>query len=74
MSSDDPPVCSDPDTPLLGTVLVEEDPDSVSGDTKVSFVIENGTALLEMRGDAYEPVSFADRVLHLRDGRLEDSP
>ncbi|HET6685568.1 MAG TPA: DUF3221 domain-containing protein [Jiangellaceae bacterium] len=63
VSSDDPPVCSDPDTPLLGTVLVEEDPDSVSGDTKVSFAIENGTALLERRGEAYELVSFADLVV-----------
>ncbi|HZY27475.1 MAG TPA: hypothetical protein VFE49_04390 [Jiangellaceae bacterium] len=63
VSSDDPPVCSDPDTPLLGTVLVEEDPGSASGDTKVSFAIETGTALLERRGETYEPVSFADLVV-----------
>ena len=62
VSSDDPEVCSDPDTPLLGTVLVEEDPNSASGDTKVSFAIQAGTALLERRGAIYEPVSFADLV------------
>lgn len=62
VSSDDPPVCSDPDTPLLGYVLVEEDPGAASGDTKVSFAIEEGTALLDRLGETYEPVSFADLV------------
>jgi hypothetical protein len=78
VSSDDPPVCSDPDTPLLGTVLVEEDPDSASGDTKISFAIETGTALLERRGETYEPVSFADFVVGTRvsgwaDGAIMES-
>lgn len=60
VSSDDPPVCSDPDTSLLGTVLVEENPDSASGDTKISFAIEDSTALLAQRGETYELMSFRE--------------
>jgi hypothetical protein len=62
VSSEDPPVCSDPDSPLLGHVLVEEDPGAASGDVKISFAIEAGTALLNPVGETYEPVSFADVV------------
>jgi hypothetical protein len=62
VSSEDTPVCSDPDTPLLGHVLVEEDPRAASGDVKVRFAVEEGTALLNRVGETYEPVSFLDLV------------
>jgi len=60
VSSDDPPVCTDPDTPLLGSVLVEENPQSTSGDRKISFTVETGATLLVERAGNYEPVSFGD--------------
>ncbi|MGH8777204.1 MAG: hypothetical protein ACRDWI_19380 [Jiangellaceae bacterium] len=60
VSSDDPPVCTDPDTPILGSVLVEEEPSSISGDRKISFTVERDTTLLVERGVGYESVSFAD--------------
>lgn len=60
VSSDDPPVCSDPDSPILGSVLVEEEPSSMSGDRKISFTVEQGVTLLVERAGAYEPASFAD--------------
>ena len=60
VSSEDTPVCSDPDTPLLGHILVEEDPRAASGDVKVDFAIEEGTALLNRVGETYEPLSFLD--------------
>lgn len=65
-SSDDPPPCTDPDTPVLGTVLVEQDPSSPSGDRKISFWVERSTALLVEGDSGYETVTFAE----LSDGTL----
>ena len=60
VSSHDPPSCTDPDTPILGTVLVEESPSSTSGDRKISFTVERGTTLLAERDGDYEAASFED--------------
>jgi hypothetical protein len=60
VTSDDPPICTDPNSPILGTVLVEEDPGSASGDLKISFTVESGTAVLVERGGDYAAGTFAD--------------
>jgi Protein of unknown function (DUF3221) len=60
VSSDGLPVCSDPDTVPLGTVLVEEDPAAASGDDKVSFTVDAGTALLIESSSSHGPASFDD--------------
>jgi hypothetical protein len=44
VSSDDPPICSDPKTAPLGTVLVEAEPESPTGD-KISVTIGKGTPI-----------------------------
>lgn len=44
ISSDDPPVCSDPDTDVVGTILVEETPGG-QGDRKIAFTITTSTVL-----------------------------
>jgi hypothetical protein len=60
VTSDDPSICTDPNSPILGTVLVEEDPGSASGDLKISFTVESGTAVLVERGGDYAAGTFAD--------------
>ena len=60
VSSDDEPVCSDPATAPLGTVLVEEDPAAVSGSNKISFTVDSATTLLIESSGAHDPLSFAD--------------
>jgi len=60
VTSDDPPICTDPNSPILGTVLIEEDPGSESGDLKISFTVESGTAVLVERGGDYATGTFAD--------------
>lgn len=60
VSSDDQPVCTDSGTPVVGSVLVEEDPASASGNRKISFTVEDGATLLVERDGGYEPVSFTD--------------
>jgi hypothetical protein len=60
VSNDDPPVCSDPATAPLGTVLVEEDPAVTSGGNKISFTVDSDTTLLIETSSAHDPLSFAD--------------
>jgi hypothetical protein len=60
VSSDSSPVCSDPDTAPLGTVLVEEDPQAASGSNKISFTVDDSTTLLIESSGAHDPLSFAD--------------
>jgi hypothetical protein len=60
VSSEDQPVCSDPATAPLGTVLVEEDPAAASGSNKISFTVDSGTTLLIESSGAHDPLSFAD--------------
>jgi hypothetical protein len=60
VSNDDPAVCTDPETAPLGTVLVEEDPAAASGDSKISFTIDDDTALLMQRPGSAELMSFAE--------------
>lgn len=62
VSSNDVPVCSDPATAPLGTVLVEQDAAAETGENKISFTIGRNTTLLVERPDngTAEPLSFAD--------------
>jgi hypothetical protein len=62
VSSDDTPVCSDPESAPLGTVLVEEDPSAPSGDNKISFTVDRGTAVLIENAGSYGPLLFDDLV------------
>jgi Protein of unknown function (DUF3221) len=59
VSSDDPPICTDPDTAPLGTVLVE-DPAASEGNNKISFTVGRDTTLLTESSGSYGPLSFAD--------------
>lgn len=55
VSSDDPPICSDPDTLPRGSILVEVQP-GVDGGDKIVFTILQGTVLTR---DG-EPIAFDD--------------
>jgi len=46
VSSDDPPVCTPADADVVGTVLVEEDPDEPSAGRKISFTVTAQTSLV----------------------------
>jgi hypothetical protein len=59
VSSDDPPVCTDPDSTVKGTVLLEEDPGAQQGD-KISLTVDGDTVLLRRTSSGYEPITFAD--------------
>jgi len=54
-SSDDPPICSDPATAPLGSILVEVEPGSDGGD-KVVFTIRQDTVLTR----AGAPIGFGE--------------
>lgn len=45
VSSDDPPICTAEDNDVLGTILVEEDPDSPQGGRKVSYTVTTATRI-----------------------------
>ncbi|HVM19677.1 MAG TPA: hypothetical protein VM307_06930, partial [Egibacteraceae bacterium] len=60
VSSDDPPVCTDPANDVVGRILVEEPGDG----NKAALTITGGTQILEEFGGGYEPGDFA----RLREG------
>jgi hypothetical protein len=62
VSSDDPPVCTPPDSDIVGTVLVEEDPDAASGGRKVSFTATRDTSFAGTAADGSDVLGFADLV------------
>jgi hypothetical protein len=68
VSSDDPPVCTDPATAPLGSILVETDPDGEGGE-KIVFTIRQETTLEQqytgLGEDEREPIDFDQ----LDDGR-----
>jgi hypothetical protein len=60
-SSDDPPVCTDPDNKTLGTVLVEAEPGVHGGDKYSLAVVDGTTQLLRYTASGgYERITFAD--------------
>lgn len=78
VSSDDQPVCTDPAAAPLGTVLVEEDPASESGDTKIVFTVTPDTAIWVDTQDGTAAGTFADvavgnAVSGWTDGAIADS-
>ncbi|MPZ89186.1 MAG: hypothetical protein GEU81_14190 [Nitriliruptorales bacterium] len=66
VSSDDPPFCTRPDNNRLGSVVIEEEPDQVTGDQKMVASVSAGTAILRETPEGYEPAAFAD----LREGAV----
>jgi hypothetical protein len=44
VSSEDPPVCTPEDNDVVGTILVEEQPDEPTGGRKISFTATTSTA------------------------------
>lgn len=56
VSSDDPPVCTGDDDDILGTVLVEEQPDVDEG-RKISFTVTTDTALSGTALDSFDDLT-----------------
>lgn len=52
VSSDDPPVCTPADSDVIGTVLVEEDPDNPESGRKVSYSVTTDTKITGVGGFA----------------------
>lgn len=50
VSSEDPPVCTPEDDDVVGTVLVEEDPDDPEGGRKISFTATSSTTVAGVAG------------------------
>ncbi|MCU0271085.1 MAG: YobA family protein [Acidimicrobiales bacterium] len=81
VSSDDPPVCTDPDTDVLGTILVEAEPGAQTGvlGDKASLTVTTATAIgVCGPTDARIPGSFEDvtvgqTVLVWSDGPVAES-
>jgi hypothetical protein len=59
VSSDDPPICTDPDSTTEGTVLLEETPGEQAGD-KISLTVDGDSILLRRTAAGFEPISFDD--------------
>ena len=51
VSSDDPPVCTPEDNDVVGTILVEEDPDEPDGGRKISFTVTDDTMISAATAD-----------------------
>jgi hypothetical protein len=45
VSSDDPPICTPEDNDVIGTILVEEDPDSPDSGRKISYTVTTATKI-----------------------------
>lgn len=60
ISSDDPPSCTLLPTDTVGTMLLEEDPDSEWGGEKVRLTVTTDTLLLRESGAVYAQIAFDD--------------
>ena len=49
-STDDPPICTPDDNDVLGTVLVEERPDEVTGGRKISYTVTDDSVIAGVVG------------------------
>lgn len=64
VSSDDEPFCTDPDSDVVGSVLVEEQPDRPVGGKgppagdKASVTVDTGSQILRPAGDGYAEAAF----------------
>lgn len=59
-SSDDPPVCTPDDADVLGTVLVEEQPDEATEGRKISYTVTGDTVLAGLSG--FDDLAVGQRV------------
>jgi hypothetical protein len=50
VSSDDPPVCTSEDNDVVGTILVEEDPDDPQGGRKISYTVTTDSVIVGADG------------------------
>jgi hypothetical protein len=60
VSNEDPPICTDENNDILGTVLVEEDPADPNGGRKVSFTVTTASALDGV--DDFDDLAEGDQV------------
>ena len=60
VSSDDPPICTPEDNDVVGTILVEEDPDDPEGGRKISYTVTTDSAITGETADGTKVGSFAD--------------
>ena len=59
ISNEDPPICTDPDSPVLGSVLVEAEGE-VEGEDKASVTITRDTTILREDGQGFAAATFDD--------------
>jgi hypothetical protein len=69
VSSDDPPICTPAGNEVVGTILVEEDPDDPAGGRKVSFTVTAESAISGTTADGSAIGAFAD----LAEGQAVDT-
>jgi hypothetical protein len=50
VSNQDPPVCTPKDNDVVGTILVEEDPDDPQGGRKISFTVTTDSVIVGVDG------------------------
>ena len=50
VSNEDPPVCTPEDNDVVGTILVEEDPDDPQGGRKISYTVTTRTIFADVDG------------------------
>jgi hypothetical protein len=60
VSNDDPPICTPADNDVIGTILVEELPDSPSDGRKISYTVTSDTAITGETADGVNVGGFAD--------------
>ena len=75
VSSDDDPFCTDPDSDVVGSILVEEQPDRPVGGPgppagdKASVTVDTGSQILRQAGEGYAEAAFDDfevgQVVHV---------
>lgn len=64
VSSDDEPFCTDPDSDVVGSILVEEQPDRPVGGPgppagdKASVTVDTGSQILRHAGEGYAEAAF----------------
>ena len=62
VSSDDPPICTGADNTIVGTVMVEEQPDDPQGGRKISFTVTTDTEITGTNAAGLGVGVFADFI------------
>jgi len=69
VSSKDPPICTPEDNDVIGTILVEEDPETSGDGRKISFTVTTDATITGETSDATDIGSFGD----LAEGQVADT-